>query len=160
MRIKKPGLIFISGLLWFVIGFVLLSKGINLIVQSMSDIDQAYFSLIQIFSPHIGAIKSALLLVTVGLFIGYIKGRYILIKTVKRVVSRILDLTDPIRISKVYSMGYFLLLLTMVGIGISFRFMPLSPDIRGIIDLAIGAALMNGSLLYFRFALAAKNQSL
>lgn len=157
---KKPGLIFVSGLVWFVAGFMLLSKGVNLIVSSISGIEETYFSLMQTFSPYFGAIKSALLLVTLGLIIGYVKGRYVLVKTVKRVVTRILGMTDPIRLTKAYSMGYFLLLLSMIGLGLSFRFMPISSDVRGTIDLAIGAALMNGSLLYFRFALAAKNQSL
>ena len=44
----------------------------------------------------------------------------------------------------------------MVFLGISMRFLPLAQDIRGFVDLTIGAALMNGALLYFRFGFACR----
>ena len=155
---KKPSIIFLSGLLWLVIGFFLFSKGVNLIIGALSAIEEDHFSFIQSFSPFLGPMFSALVLVALGLSIGYVKGRYVLMKTVKRVVKRILSLSDPVKLIKVYSWSYIFLILGMVGLGLSFKYMPISADVRGTIDLAIGAALMNGSLLYFRFAVAAKRQ--
>jgi hypothetical protein len=40
----------------------------------------------------------------------------------------------------------------MILLGLSMRFMPILIDVRGVIDVAIGFALLNGSMLYFRLA--------
>lgn len=158
LQMRHSSYIFFSGLLWFFIGFLLLSKGINLIVYSINDANLASnFSLIEPLSFYTGGKeKSALVLISVALLVGFVKARFVLIKTVKRVVARILSLTIPIKLSQLYSPGYLILLASMVLLGISLRFLPIPQDLRGTIDLTIGAALMNGALLYFRFALEAK----
>jgi hypothetical protein len=40
----------------------------------------------------------------------------------------------------------------MMMLGMIFRYLPIPIDVRGFIDLAIGSALMNGAMLYFRAA--------
>ncbi len=37
----------------------------------------------------------------------------------------------------------------MMGIGVVFRFLPISHEIRGCVDIAIGSALIQGAFLYF-----------
>lgn len=89
-------------------------------------------------------------LMGVSLFIGFIKGRFVLRRTVLRVSSRILSLPLPIRIKDVYSLSYVCLIGSMMGLGVVFRFVPLPLDVKGMIDVAVGAALIQGALFYFR----------
>ena len=146
--------IFLSGLIWTIAGFFLLSKGLTLVVYSLQGDHTPFLTYL---SSKVASRESAvLLLVSLALFIGYIKGRFVLLKTVKRVVERILSLTPPIKTREVYSTSYFLLLLSMICIGISVRFLPVAQDISGFIGIILGAALLNGSLLYYRFALTCK----
>jgi hypothetical protein len=42
----------------------------------------------------------------------------------------------------------------MMALGLVFRFLPIPIDLRGLIDVAIGSALINGAMLYFRAARA------
>lgn len=152
--IKAPTWIFLSGLIWSIVGFYLLSKGLTLVVYSLQ---ADYTPFLAYFSSKVQTEETAILLmISIALFIGYIKGRFVLLKMVKRVVERILTLTPPIKIKELYSKSYLALLFTMVFIGISVKFLPISQDISGFIDLIIGAALLNGSLLYYRFAFACR----
>ena len=125
----------LSGLVWLAIGVFLLRKGLSLITAAQMEGDQA-----------------AIILITAGLLIGFVKGRFVLSKTVKRVVARILSLPEPIRFSQVYSASYYVLIGGMILLGISMRWIPIPQEVRGTIDVAIGAALMNGAVLYFRAA--------
>jgi hypothetical protein len=78
------------------------------------------------------------------------KGRFVLSKTVRRVVHRISSLSEPIRFLDVYSAKYFVLIASMILLGMTLRWLSVPSDIRGMIDVAVGSALMNGAMLYFR----------
>jgi hypothetical protein len=92
--------------------------------------------------------QAGLLLISAGLFLGFLKGRVVLAKTVKRISERIPE--GESNISQVYDKKYYVILAIMVGIGITFRFLPIPLDFRGAVDVTIGSALMNGAMLYFR----------
>ncbi|CCB91021.1 putative membrane protein [Waddlia chondrophila 2032/99] len=96
--------------------------------------------------------NSVIALILAGLVIGFYKGRFIFAKSVKRVVDRIRKFEEPTSIAKMYSLPYYLLLLSMIGLGMAIKFFQVPMDVRGAIDVAIGAALINGSMLYFRQA--------
>ncbi len=127
-----------SGLVWLCIGVFLLMKGLAFVTAFYTNIDQ-----------------TALLLIALGIAIGCAKGRFVLRKTVKRVVERIHSLPAPIRFSQVYSKGYYFLIGGMVLLGMSMRWLPIPAEVRGTIDIAIGCALITGAILYFRAAQAA-----
>ncbi len=131
MKIKRTVAVIISGVLWLLIGLMLLTKGLNFLVAG-------------------GREESALVLIAVGLLLGFVKGKFVLSKTVKRTVARIDALPAPIPLSKLYAPSYYLLILGMVLLGISLRWLPVPLEVRGTIDVAIGAALINGAQLYFR----------
>jgi len=124
-------------------GAFLLSKGLQLIAVAAFRADTfcARFS-----NPQ----QVATCLIAVGLLLGFIKGRFVLSKTVARVVERILSLSLPIRLGDVYAKSYYFLILGMMGLGLFMRFAPIWQDIRGLIDIAVGSALINGAMLYFR----------
>jgi hypothetical protein len=148
---KHRGWIVLSGFVWLFIGVFLLYKGLRLIAQasfqsgSLCDRMQGTFG-----TPQ----QAATIFIAIGLMVGFFKGRFVLIKTVRRVVSRISSLPLPIRFKDAYSPSYYILIGSMMVLGMGFRFLPIPLDIRGTIDVAIGSALINGALLYFRAAKA------
>ena len=139
----------LSGFLWFSIGASLLYKGLHLISDAALRTDSLCYQMRTIFgSPQ----QSATFFIAIGLFVGFFKGRFVLSKTVSRVVNRISTLSLPIRLKDAYSKSYWILIASMVALGMTFRFLPIPTDIRGVIDVAIGSALINGAMLYFRAA--------
>lgn len=129
---KQRTAILLSGALWLAIGIFLLYKGLYLIPGSST-------------------------LIAVGLLVGFLKGRLILPKSVRRIVARIQALPEPISLKQLYPPSYWILIGSMVGLGLAARLLP--NDIRGFIDIAIGAALMNGAMFYFRATYDTKSPS-
>ena len=148
MRIKHWMIILFSGSIWFVIGAGLMFKGLRLIVYG----NGTFAGSGDFFSHQMRAV----LLISIGLLIGFIKGRFILIKTIKRLVTRILSLSSPIKLRKVYSPAYFILIGGMMALGMLMNVLPISLEIRGLIDVAIGSALINGAMIFLRFSIAAR----
>jgi hypothetical protein len=160
MRLSKTTWIAISGMIWFVVGVGLLTLGINFIVFKAQMEVHETTSLIAKIAPMAGGReKAALALIAMGLIIGFIKGRYVLVKTVRRVVERILTLPSPVKMSQIYSRGYLMLISGMILLGLSMKWLGLPTEIRGLIDVAIGSALMNGAVAYFRIAFAVDKEA-
>lgn len=159
MRLSKATWIAISGMIWFIIGVGLLTLGLNFIVCKAQIEFQETTSLIAKIAPLAGGREqAALTLIVIGLIIGFIKSRFVLAKTVRRVVERIVLLNPPIKFSQVYGKGYLLLIAGMVLLGLSMKWLGLPLEIRGTIDVAIGSALMNGAVAYFRNAFAVQKK--
>lgn len=128
---SKRSWISISGLIWAFVGALLLYKGLR-ILSGLSNSD------------------TATLWVAAGLLVGFVKGRFVLAKTAKRLTDRIASLQEPIQFSQVYPKSYWLLLASMMGMGALLRLAP--ADWHGFVDVAVGSALMNGAMLYFKAA--------
>lgn len=160
MHLSRATWIAISGIIWFIIGIGLLTLGLNFIIYKAQAELHETTSLIAKTAPLAGGRENAALtLIVVGLIIGFIKGRFVLVKTVRRIVERILKLEPPIKISQVYSKGYLALIGMMILLGLSMKWLGLPLDVRGMIDVAIGSALMNGGVAYFRIAFKVHRQS-
>ncbi len=154
MHLSKTTWIAISGVIWFIVGVGLLTLGLNFIVFKAQIEAHETTSLIAKLSPIAGGREqAALVLIVIGLILGFMKGRFVFVKTVKKVVERILKLELPIKFSQVYSKGYLILIGGMVMLGMSMKWLGLPDEVRGLIDVAIGSALMNGAMAYFRVAL-------
>jgi hypothetical protein len=123
----------ISGLIWAFAGFLLLYKGLRILALLPNQ-------------------ELATWLVAGGLLVGFIKGRFILSKTVARISSRIAQLPTPIHFINVYPKSYWILISSMMGLGLLMRMVP--PAWHGFIDVAVGSALINGAILYFKSAKA------
>ncbi len=156
---SKTTWIAISGGIWFIVGMGLMVLGLNFIVlKARLDLMETT-SLIARLSPLVGGREQAAMgLIICGLLLGFIKGRFVLIKTVKRVVTRIISLPMPVKISHVYSKGYLLLIMGMILLGLSMKWLGIPQEIRGTIDVAIGSALINGAMAYFRLAFSSAKQ--
>lgn len=147
-RMKYRAWICLSGLIWFGIGMMLLYKGLHFIADGTVQKD----SLSHRFFPT-SVERGAMTLLGVGLLVGFVKGRFVLVKTVRRMVLRIVSLPLPLSWSKVYPVSYYVLIAAMMGLGMGMKRLPLPVDLRGMIDVAIGSALIHGAMLYFRAAI-------
>lgn len=157
MKLSHFGCILFSGLIWFAIGFFLLTKGLNWIVLTSQFSSSSV--LLDFFTSFVqGKEQGALLLITAGLFLGFMKTRLVLHKTVKRVVQRIVSLPSPVPFSKIYPPAYYFLILGMMFLGMGLRFFSVPGDFMGLIDTAVGSALINGAVLYVRYAFVIRKQ--
>ena len=158
-KFRASALIAFSGFIWFAAGLYLLQLGLHFLLESAKLANEGMYAgpLLSLLAP-IGSFEQAiLLLVVIGLSIGFLKGKFVLSKTVRKTVERILSFKPPVPFMKMYSAKYCILLGSMMLLGMSFKFFGFSLDVRGLVDVAIGSALINGSVLYFRQALAARN---
>ena len=143
---KHRAYVALSGFMWFFMGGYLLCKGLYFITKAPSQIGS-------LCSKWENPQQAATMFLGLGLAIGFLKGRFVLAKTVRRVVTRLSHLPLPIRFTDAYAKSYWILIAFMMALGMSFRFLPVPIDIRGLIDVAVGSALINGSMLFFRAAI-------
>lgn len=144
MRIRSWNVVFFTGFVWFAIGFFLTLKGLNRIVYGIAEGG--------FLCRWLGSVQQAsLLLIALALIIGYAKGRFVMIKTVRRVVKHLIAQADRLKISTIYPKSYYILLSLMMALGMFCKFLPISKPFIGFIDLAVGSALINGATLYFRY---------
>ncbi len=154
MRFSPRTLIILSGLIWLGIGLFLLTLGSSFILKSCnSAYGSPHFSLALYLSRTMkDPGQSAVILLSSALFLGYLKGRFVLSKAVNKQVLRLLALPRPIPLKSLYTLRYYILIGGMVGLGTLLRYLPISIEFRGIIDVAIGMALISGALQYIRQA--------
>lgn len=133
----------LTGLFWFLMGTWLMYKGVKYLSYGLFEESgvAALFS-----SPKQGAA----FLISAGLFGGYLKGKFVLSKSAARVVTRILSLPLPLSLRKIYAPSYWILIGSMMALGMLLNVLPVPLDLRGAVDLAIGAALIRGSFTYFK----------
>ncbi len=142
MHLGRFGWIVVSGVIWLIIGFFLLSMGLYLLILQPSLQSQEY----------------AMVLVCLGLGLGFIKGRFILSKTAQKAVKKVLLISEPISILQVYPPIYLGLIISMMLLGIGLKWLEIASYIRGVIDVAVGFALINASRVYFQAAYILKKQ--
>jgi len=118
----------VSGFIWAIAGILLLYKGAKILSNE----------------------ESGSLWLAAAVFLGFLKGRFILSKTVQRISNRIFSLPLPIRWVDAYPKSYWLLISCMMLLGLLMRLVP--SLWHGFIDVAIGSALLYGAMLYFRKA--------
>jgi hypothetical protein len=148
MKFRHTTLLAISAAIWLAVGMSLLSVGLRLLVSSGQGHTD---SIVNFLSKYTGGAEYAsIVLIAVSLFIGHMKGKHVLSKTVARCVARIQTFPNPTNLSNMYGRGYYILLLGMIGLGMSLRWLGISDGLRGIIDTAVGAALIQGAVVYLR----------
>lgn len=158
-------LIVISGLIWSVIGVLLMTLGVHHMMDALRFWDEIvispHFSFYKYLSFTLSTPEQAMAVLVIGsILIGYLKGHFVLGKTVKSGVKKILAYPNPTELKKLYSKKYYFLLVFMMGLGFFIRWLQLPADIHGAIDLAIGSALLKGAFNYYRLAWAEKKGTL
>ena len=129
MRFSHRTMITLSGLVWLAVGLVLLPLGLRFLAQEEN-------------------ITLSIGLIVLGLTVGYFKGKKVLAKVAVAQATRIATLPNPAPVSQLYTPRYYLLLASMIGLGMAVKWLPL--PVRGFIDVAVGSALINGAMTFFR----------
>ena len=134
LKCSHSTLIYLSGLVWLIVGISLLRLGLGLLMGS--ELEATVITLIGV----------------AAFIVGYFKGRFVLGKSANKGVERIRQMPNPVSITQIYSPKYYILLGGMILLGISIKYLGLSNGVRGFVDVAIGMALLTGALIYFRHA--------
>jgi len=154
INVRHAALFALSGLIWFAVGLFLLTLGLNFLNESLVVGNHVSYPMIDWMLPYFGNRESAVLtLIAAALAIGYFKGRFVLGKSAKKGIERIYTFPNPTALKNIYSAKYYILLALMMGLGLLIKYLGVPTDIRGLVDVAIGAALINGSMFYFRACL-------
>lgn len=152
-KFSHAGLVAFSGVLWLAIGLFLMPLGLKLlygIIEVAGPV--ADYPLIQLLSPYAEVDTAAVFLIAAGLVIGSMKVKYVLSKTIHKVIVRILSLPEPSPVTSVYGMKYIYLMAVMISLGMAMKYFNIPLDVRGVIDVAVGSALMTGGLTFLRVA--------
>lgn len=153
MKISPFIALIISFVTWIVIGVVLLHKGLTILVD-LSYLDRSSL-FIDVLSRLVDGRQTAILLcISTAVLIGFLKGRFVLSKTVMRLSNRFFSYARPMSLKELYPISYLILLGSMMCLGMLMKWLPLPAEIRGFMDIAVGSALINGALQYFKIAVS------
>ncbi len=148
MKIRQNVMIRVFGSIWLGAGLMLMMKGIPLLVKAAANPE---LPLIGLFLPLAGsAEQAAMILVVLGLFIGLLKGKTVITKAARKAMLRVRAFPDPFPVSCLYAPRNYILIVIMMGLGMVLRFFSIPVDVHGLIDLAVGSALVIGAMTYFR----------
>jgi len=155
MGFKKYQLITIAGFVWFTVGLALLIKGLYLILFAAHLSGQKGGPLLSaLMYAFTGAIfPSILTMILFGLLLGLAKGKWAFGRAAKRTVQRIYPMRGKIHLSKLYRLHDIMLIVSMIALGRLMNWVHVPRDIHGLIDIAVGSALVNGAMIYFRYAI-------
>ncbi|MBA3603402.1 MAG: hypothetical protein H0W50_07130 [Parachlamydiaceae bacterium] len=155
-KLSHSKMAFFSGAIWMAIGVFLLQLGLNLLFKPAAAGES--IPLLNLLLGFISATEAAILITVVALYIGFLKGKYILTKTANRTLDQIRSLPNPGPLHQIYDKKYYILIGIMVMLGMSIKYMGIPNDIRGAIDVIIGSALINGAAYYFRAGFQIQHQ--
>lgn len=158
MKFERHQLITLAGFIWFVVGLLLLIKGIQFILLAAHLTGHKGAPLMSaLMYAFTGAIFPSLLtVILLGLLLGAAKGKWALGKAAKRNVRRLYPMRGKIHLSKLYKLHDYLLIVGMVALSRLMHWVHCPNDLHGLIDIAVGSALVNGAMVYFRYAIKIK----
>jgi hypothetical protein len=147
MKCSHAVLAYISGAVWLAVGIFLMQLGISLLLTEVPATSHLFLGY---FAAAMGDLPTAsACVIAMALYIGYLKGKFVLSKAANKGVARIKSLPNPVSVTSIYSRKYYVLLLGMMGLGMVMKVLGLPNDLRGAIDIAVGAALISGACSYF-----------
>lgn len=153
MKFKHTTLINISGAIWMCVGIFLLSLGLNFINSASKIFIMSEYPLITFLIPYFGTIETtSIVLIALSLLIGSLKSKMVLSKVVTRNVNRIFSLPNPSSITSIIDAKYIVIIGIMMFLGFLMKFFAIPQDIRGMVDVAVGSALITGSVNYYKHA--------
>ena len=152
MKLKHSTMLSLGGIVWLVVGVSLLRLGLKFLADQ-PEVVPASLPLLNWMKTFFSHGNAVVILIATGLFVGYFKGRYVLGMSAERENTRIKSLPNPAPAQYLYSKRFYMLVAIMMSIGMAMRFVPI--DIRGWVDVAVGTALVNGSVVYFKRAVKA-----
>jgi hypothetical protein len=132
--------LWIAAGIWIIVGLGLLAMG----------------AIFWFHLPYLGFVDAQHLSIgALAVGVGWLKGKLILEKTAARTIDRVENLTEPNPFKSVFQMfgiKTIALILSMMGIGIILRIAGVSFEIRGLIYIAVGIALLWSCQKYLQAA--------
>ncbi len=123
--------------IWFAVGFMLLYKGISYLILG------THFILIPTMSNIFSSSQdAALLCIVLGLAIGVMKAKKVLKKVAAKLKTQATLSQNPYK--AIFSIKTCIMVAIMMSFGAILRWINLPQDLFGIIDVAVGAALIQG----------------
>ena len=165
MKLSHQSLIILSGTIWLAIGAFLLPLGIHFLADAAIHtqlVREGSYPLLSFISQYTGGLESsAVILIAISLLIGSFKAKKVFSKVVKKGIARITSFPNPTEVTNIYGFKYLLLIGFMMCLGMGLRYFGVPKDVRGVIDVAVGSALINGGIAYYKamFALRCKTCS-
>jgi hypothetical protein len=132
--LKQRSVILLSGMIWFIGGMSLMWIGLNLLAKN---------------SSHWVDESGVVLVIALALLIGALKGKFVMRKAAAKMIARVETFGKHVPFFKAFGARYLILIAVMMSLGILLRFF--DPFIRGVVDTAVGAALIQGALHYFTY---------
>ncbi|MFM7389452.1 MAG: hypothetical protein ACKO34_02360 [Vampirovibrionales bacterium] len=86
----------------------------------------------------------------VALGLGFAKARTVLRKAALANIDRLHQLAEPAKLLAVYPMRSWMMLVLMIGLGASLTLFNAPVFLRGMVNLAVGMALLGSSLYYWQ----------
>ena len=148
VNILNKKILYISAAMWACVGIMLLNKGLRLTIGSTQEVHTPLLSWIQsVFERP--AEQSALFIVCLGIFFGFLKGRFALRRSINRIIDNV-KIAQKVSFKIVYPPKFLFLMAAMMGLAMTLKALAVPKDIMGLIDIAVGSALINSSIIYLR----------
>jgi hypothetical protein len=131
-KLQKPQLLGLAFVLWIIGGEMLFFLGAGRLMES-------------------GSHGTTELMIGWGIAmaIGVAKGLFVLSKTARKNITRILALEEAQKPIHVYSVPSWITIGLMMGLAITLNTMSVDPFWRGVINVGIGTALVTSSFAYW-----------
>lgn len=156
MKLTHSRLLILAGVIWLMVGAYLLPLGLNYLNEAAELAAKGKLTDYPLLSSLQGFISdpqtSVVVLITISLIIGYTKGKMAMGAAVRKTLERLNQAENPAPITHLFTPRYLGLIACMMALGIALSKLGVAWDVRGVIDIAVGSALVNGAMLYFRHA--------
>lgn len=142
--LSKKQAIICAGTFMFFGGVSLFTKGVAL--SSKIEVFSFPFSVAHGYFDFKGTLFFIALVAT---FLGFLKGRFVISKTVSQNVERIKALAKDPFFFEFYAPKTWVILFAMVLLARTISSLDIPLELRIILDIAVGTALFYGSMLFF-----------
>lgn len=151
VKFSYVGALVFFGILWLMVGIGLSLKGYQYGLLAIGADDLT--SLIALPQDTLRKTEQSLMMMlSIGLMVGYLKGRFIMTRSVQRFMRGIVQLDEPLTIRDILTTKYLILIGCMMILGIILRYLPIPFSIKATVDFAVGVALLYGSFYTFQQA--------
>lgn len=156
---SKRFVFFLYFSVWFLVGGMLTYKGLDYLFESvaMQMIARHEQPLLGFFTHLMGNPHYALMqMIFFSIALGYVKGFLALKRSAERLIRNVQPYGAKIPLRIVFPTWYVFVMVAMMLLGFIMKYAPLYSDVRGMIDVAVGFALLSGSTFFIRAIVSLK----
>lgn len=150
---RRWSLTALAGAIWLGVAFFLLNLGAGFLFGASESMGAGGHPVMAWLARALGGGEMALMALFLFAFaMGLLKGRTVMVKAANRTIGRICSLPEPSTPLLVYGRSSYILILSMMALGMVMRFAGVPEEVRGTILVAVGIALLNGGIYTLRIA--------